>query len=51
MGGCGIRVSLPLHMNARVREMITEALRADGVEEIIRMGEGGDGEVNLFDDD
>lgn len=38
-------------MNARVREMITEALRSDGVEEIIKMGEGGDGEVNLFDDD
>lgn len=38
-------------MNARVREMITEALKADGVEEIIKMGEGDDGEVNLFDDD
>ncbi|MDQ2077787.1 type I restriction endonuclease subunit R [Marinimicrobium sp. ABcell2] len=38
-------------MNARVREMITEALKADGVEEIIKMGEGGDGEVDLFDDD
>lgn len=38
-------------MNARVRDMITEALKADGVEEIIKMGEGGDGEVDLFDDD
>lgn len=44
-------------MNAKVREMISEALRADGVEEIIKMGEegkgrgDGDAEVNLFDDD
>jgi type I restriction enzyme R subunit len=38
-------------MNARVREMIAEALKADGVEEIFKMGEGNEGEVDIFDDD
>jgi len=38
-------------MNARVREMITEALKADGVEEIFKMGEDATGTVDLFDDD
>ena len=37
-------------MNARVREMIKEALQSDGVEEIFKMGEGK-GEVDLFDPD
>ena len=37
-------------MNARVREMIKDALQSDGVEEIFRMGEGK-GEVDLFDPD
>ncbi len=37
-------------MNARVREMIKDALQSDGVEEIFKMGEGT-GEVDLFDPD
>ncbi len=37
-------------MNARVREMIKEALESDGVEEIFKMGEG-QGEVDIFSDD
>lgn len=38
-------------MNARVREMIAEALKADGVEEIFKLGEGQGGEMDIFDDD
>ena len=38
-------------MNARVREMITEALKADGVEEIFKMGQDKSGEADLFDPD
>lgn len=38
-------------MNARVREMIAEALKADGVEEIFKMGEDDGGEVDIFDDE
>ncbi len=37
-------------MNARVRELITEALKSDGVEEIFKMGEGSS-QVDIFDDD
>jgi len=38
-------------MNAKVREMIAEALRADGVEEIFKMGGDKSGEADLFDPD
>lgn len=43
-------------MNARVREMIAEALKADGVEEIFKLGgsdsgEGESGEMDIFGDD
>ena len=38
-------------MNARVREMIAEALKADGVEEVFKLGEGDTAEVDIFDDD
>ncbi|PIQ34788.1 MAG: hypothetical protein COW62_00665 [Zetaproteobacteria bacterium CG17_big_fil_post_rev_8_21_14_2_50_50_13] len=38
-------------MNARVREMITEALESDGVEEIFRMGEDKADAVDIFNDD
>ena len=38
-------------MNARVREMIKDALQADGVEEIFKMGEDSDGVSDLFDPD
>ncbi len=38
-------------MNARVREMVAEALKADGVEEIFKLGENGTTEMDIFDDD
>ncbi|WP_237057427.1 type I restriction endonuclease subunit R [Microbulbifer sediminum] len=38
-------------MNARVREMIAEALKADGVEEIFKLGEDESGETDIFADD
>ena len=38
-------------MNAKVREMIKEALASDGVEEIFKLGEEGGKEHDLFDDD
>ena len=38
-------------MNARVREMIKEALQSDGVEEIFKVGENHGKEVDIFDDD
>lgn len=38
-------------MNQKVREMIAEALRADGVEEIYRMGEDDAETLDIFDED
>jgi type I restriction enzyme R subunit len=38
-------------MNRRVRAMIAEALQAEGVEEIFKLGEDGATEIDLFDDD
>jgi type I restriction enzyme R subunit len=38
-------------MNARVREMIKDALGSDGVEEIFKMGEDQGKEIDLFDED
>ncbi|MUK42535.1 HsdR family type I site-specific deoxyribonuclease [Aliivibrio fischeri] len=38
-------------MNARVREMIAEALKADGVEEIFKLGEEDAESVDIFDKD
>jgi len=38
-------------MNARVREMIQEALKSDGVEEIFKLGEEHGKEVDIFDED
>ncbi len=38
-------------MNAKVREMVKEAIQSEGVEEIIKLGDGGDTEVNIFDPD
>lgn len=38
-------------MNAHVREMIAEALKADGVEEIFKLGDEGAVEVDIFNDD
>jgi type I restriction enzyme R subunit len=37
-------------MNARVREMIKDALQSDGVQEIFKLGEDGS-EVDIFDED
>ena len=38
-------------MNARVRDMIKDALQSDGIEEIFKMGEENQKEVDIFDDD
>lgn len=38
-------------MNARVREMIKDALHSDGVEEIFKLGDDKQAEVDIFDDD
>lgn len=37
-------------MNARVREMIKEALLSDGVEEILKLGEDHGSEIDIFDE-
>lgn len=38
-------------MNAKVREMIKDALQSDGVEEIFKLGDDKQAEVDIFDDD
>ncbi|WP_028869647.1 type I restriction endonuclease subunit R [Psychromonas arctica] len=38
-------------MNAKVREMISEALQSDGVEEIFKLGNENGGEIDIFNDD
>ncbi|MBL7854722.1 MAG: type I restriction endonuclease subunit R [Cyclobacteriaceae bacterium] len=38
-------------MNARVREMIKDALQSDGVEEIFRLGDPSETEQDIFDED
>lgn len=38
-------------MNAKVREMIKDALQADGVETIFKLGEDQGGETDIFDED
>ncbi len=38
-------------MNAKVREMIEDALKSDGVEEIFKLGSEAESEIDLFDDD
>ena len=38
-------------MNARVREMIKDALQSDGVEEIFKMGESNESGQDIFDED
>lgn len=37
-------------MNARVRELIQDALQSDGVEEIFKLGDEQEKEIDLFDD-
>jgi type I restriction enzyme R subunit len=38
-------------MNAKVREMIADALQSDGIEEIFKLGEDGAAEIDIFGDD
>ena len=38
-------------MNARVREMIKDALLSDGVEEIFKLGDENQTEIDIFDED
>lgn len=38
-------------MNAKVRDMIAEALQSDGVEEIFKLGNEEGGEIDIFDED
>jgi type I restriction enzyme R subunit len=38
-------------MNARVRDMIKDALQSDGVEEIVKLGDKDEMEQDLFDED
>lgn len=38
-------------MNARVREMIKDALQSDGVDEILKLGEEADATQDIFDDE
>lgn len=38
-------------MNAKVREMIKEALQSDGVEEIFKLGDAEESEQDIFDED
>jgi type I restriction enzyme R subunit len=38
-------------MNAKVREMIKNALQSDGVEEIFKLGDNGETEQDIFDED
>ena len=38
-------------MNAKVREMISDALASDGIEEIFKLGEDGASEIDIFGDD
>jgi type I restriction enzyme, R subunit len=38
-------------MNARVRDMIKDALQSDGVEEIFKLGDDEEREQDLFDED
>jgi type I restriction enzyme R subunit len=38
-------------MNAKVREMIKEAILSEGVEEIFKLGDKNESEIDLFDED
>lgn len=38
-------------MNRKVREMIKEALQSEGVEEIFKLGDENEKEIDIFDDD
>ncbi|WP_058368803.1 type I restriction endonuclease subunit R [Psychrobacter sp. ENNN9_III] len=38
-------------MNQKVRDLVKDALISDGVEEIFKLGDDSDGEIDIFDDD
>jgi type I restriction enzyme R subunit len=38
-------------MNRKVRDLVKNALMSDGVEEIFKLGDNSDGEIDIFDDD
>ncbi len=38
-------------MNAKVREMIKEAIESDGVEEIFKLGDNKETNIDIFDED
>jgi type I restriction enzyme R subunit len=38
-------------MNRKVRDLVKDALISDGVEEIFKLGDNTDGEIDIFDDD
>ena len=38
-------------MNQKVRELVKDALLSDGVEEIFKLGDNTDGEIDIFDED
>ena len=38
-------------MNQKVRDLVKDALISDGVEEIFKLGDSTDGELDIFDDD
>ena len=38
-------------MNQKVRELVKDALMSDGVEEIFKLGDNTDGEIDIFDED
>ena len=38
-------------MNQKVRDLVKDALMSDGVEEIFKLGDNTDGEIDIFDED
>jgi type I restriction enzyme R subunit len=38
-------------MNRKVRDLVKDALISDGVEEIFKLGDNSDGEIDIFDED
>lgn len=38
-------------MNRKVRDLVKDALISDGVEEIFKLGDSSDGEIDIFDED
>ncbi|MBD0410931.1 type I restriction endonuclease subunit R [Pseudoalteromonas distincta] len=38
-------------MNRKVRDLVKDALVSDGVEEIFKLGDNNDGEIDIFDED